>query len=150
MGGLLSCNQLAHMEELIKIISANSGKPSYAFGRPSSVNAGTWLFSGNSVPSNKTGIPFGLNNGQLIYAWVGNEDLVAYDVEVYYHLGDETSLTLLTTLNISAAARTDTFDITDFGTVNIPNNVQIAAKVSSVAAGNPKNVSIHLTIAGTT
>ena len=150
MGGLLSCNELAHIEELINQIAANSGKPSYSFGRPSTVNDGTWLFAGNSVPSNKTGIPFGLNNGELTYGWIGNESLVAYDIEIYHHLGDEVSLTLLTTLSIGAGARTATFDVSDFGLVSVPKDVQIATKVVNVAAGNPRNVSVHLTIAGTT
>lgn len=149
MGGLLSCNQLAHIEEMIFQIAANSGKPSYSFGRPSAVNPNTWLFAGNSVPSNKTGIPFGLNNGELTYAWIGNETLSEYDVEIYHHTGDETNLTLITTLNVPSSSRTSVFDQTDFGILSIPKDVQIAAKVASTVS-NPKNISIHLTISGTT
>lgn len=148
--GLICCSELAHIEELVKQIAANSGKPSYAFGRGSTVTTDSWLFAGNSVPSNKTGIPFGLNNGKLTYAWIGNELLVAYDVKVYYHTGDETGLTLLTTLSVPDSSRTATFDITDFGTVNVPNNVQIAVLVNNIVSTNPKNVSVHLTITGTT
>lgn len=149
MGGLLSCNQLAHIEELVEQIAANSGKPSYSFGRGSTVNPNTWLFSGNSVPSNKTGIPFGLNNGEITYAWVGNELLAEYDVEIYHHTGDETNLTLLTTLNISSAARTSVLDQSDFGIISVPKDVQLAVRIGTTVS-NPRNVAVHLTIQGTT
>lgn len=132
----------------IKDAIANSGKPSYAFGRGSTVTEDTWLYSGNSVPSNKTGIPFGLSDGVLTYAWVGNELLVAYDVEIYWHEGDETNLTLLATLSVGAGSRTATFDIGDFGLVLVPQDKQIACFVTNVSSTNPRNVSVHLTIAG--
>lgn len=147
---LISCDQLAHIEELIKQIAANSGKPSYSFGRPSTITADTWLYSGNSVPSNKTGIPYGLNNGFLTYAWIGNELLVAYDIEIYTHDGDETNLTLLDTLSVGAGSRIATFDQGDFGSISVPKDKQVAVKVGSVVSTNPKNVAVHLTIQGTT
>jgi hypothetical protein len=146
---LICCSELAHIEELIKQVAASAGKPSYSFGHGGAVTVLTWLDSGNSIPSNKTGIPFGLNNGLLTSLWVGNELLVAYDLSVYWHLGDETSLTLLKTVTVPNTARTKTFDAIDLGVVNVPVDVQIAMRVTAVPGTNPKNMAAHATISGT-
>jgi hypothetical protein len=146
---MLKCDDLALIEELLQQVVANSGKPSYAFGVGGNAPAGTWLNT-HGRPSNKVGVPFGLNNGLLIDLWVGNESLVAYDVGLYYHYGDEVGLTLLTTVSVTAAARTATFTVSDFGTVAVPTDCQIAAKIESVVTTSPKNPGIHATITGTT
>jgi hypothetical protein len=144
---MLGCETIAVIEEYIKQVSASSGKPSYQFGRASTVNVNTWLDS-NTIPSNKTGLPFGLKNGLVADIWIGNELLVEYDVSLYYHLGDEIGLNLLTSVTVPAAARTNIFTVADFGLVLIPQNVQIAARVTAVPGTNPRNVSIHATLIG--
>lgn len=146
---LVCCEIMAYVEEYVKQLTALSGKPSYQWGRASTVTVSTWL-DNNAIPSNKTGIPFGLNNGLLSEIWVGNEDLVAYDITLYWHLGNETSLTALTTVSVTAGARTKTFNVSNFGVVSIPKDVQLATRVTAVPGANPKNVSIHATILGTT
>ena len=148
MGGLLSCSTLAHAEELIRQLLASAGKPSYAFGKGATVTVNDWLDSGNNIPSNETGIPFGLSNGQIVEVWVGNKNLVAYDLSIYHHLGDETSLTLIVTLTIPAGNRTATFNVTDFGILSVPIDVQIAMRVTAVPGANPRSVSAHATITG--
>ena len=148
MGGLLSCNQLAHIEEFTGSALASSGKPSYSYGRASTVTVGTWLDGGNNIPSNETGIPFGLNNGALAELWIGNKNLVEYDISVYHHLGDEVGLTLLTTVTVPAAARTKVFKIIDFGVVSIPIGVQLAVQVTAVPGSNPRSIAVHATVLG--
>jgi len=126
----------------------SSGKPSYDFGIGGGAPALTW-YQSHGRPSNKTGIPFGLDNGELFEIWCGNQDLVAYDFALYYHLGDEVGLTLLTTVSVPAAARTKLFKVADFGLVTVPKDVQIAARVASVAAGSPKHPGAYAIIKGT-
>lgn len=145
---MLNCDDIAITEELIRQLVASAGKPSYQFGLSGSNPANSWLDAAGK-PSNKTGIPFGLNNGKLIEVWVGNELLAAYEIKIYYHYGDETGLTLLKTLNVPNAARTKTFTITDIGDVSVPSNCQIAVRVGSITGTpNPMNVGVHATILG--
>ncbi len=141
------CEHIAIIEQLAKSQVAASGKPSYSFGRDGNHPAETHL-DANGKPSNKVGIPFGLNNGLLIDAWVGKELLVAYDLEIYYHLGDEVGITTLTTVSLLAGARTKIFTPADFGIVAVPKNVQIGCKIASVVSTNPRRNGVHLTILG--
>ena len=149
MGGLLSCNQLAHIEEIVQQIAASSGKPSYSFGYSSAATVNTWQEHGPKISSNKNGIPFGLNNGQITNIWVGNSQLVAFDITAYWHLGDEVSLTALTTVSIPSTSRIATFNVDDFGIVNVPKDVQIAFRVTAVPGSNPRDIGLHATIVGT-
>lgn len=147
---LISVVQLAHIEEIVRQIGANSGKPSYSFGHGGAVTNLTWLDSGNNIPSNKTGIPFGLNNGYLTGLWIGNESLVAFDLSIYHHLGNETSLTLLTTVTVPNTDRTKTFSLLDLGIIVVPKDVQLAMQITAVPGTNPRNVAAYATLTGTT
>lgn len=144
---MISCTTLAHIEEMAKALIAASGRPSYSFGRDGNHPSLTWL-DADGKPSNKVGIPFGLNNGQLTELWVGNELLVAYDLTLYHHLGDEVSLTSLVTVSMPAGVRTKRFTISDFGIITVPKDVQIAAQISSVVSTNPRRTGCHATIIG--
>lgn len=144
------CERLAFLEELVIQAIASSNKPPYVWGRPGSHPDGTYLDS-NGVPSNEVGIPFGLSNGELKQLWVGNKLLTSFDITLYHHLGDEVSLTSLTTVTVPAAARTKIFTPTDFGLVTIPKDVQLAARVtSSGAPTNPRSTKVYAIITGTT
>lgn len=144
---MLKCDDLALVEELIKQISANSGKPSFAYGKGGANPDLTWLDS-HGRPSNKVGIPFGLNNGKITEIWVGNELLVEYDIGIYFHYGAEVGLTLLKQVTIPATARTKTFDVADFGDILVPVDCQVAVRVLD-PVGIPRNAGVHLTIVGT-
>jgi len=144
---MLSCDKLALVEELVQQAVANSGKPTYDFGKGGANPAWTWL-EHHGRPTNKVGIPFGLNNGKLTEIWVGNEDLVAYSFGVYYHFGNEIGLTLLKQVSIPAANRTKTFAVGDIGDISVPKDCQIATRVMTVTT-SPKNIGAHLTIRGT-
>lgn len=143
----LDCTIIAFVEQQITKSLAAAGKPSYAWGRGGANTDGSYL-DNHGVPSNKVGIPFGLNNGLLTELWVGNELLAEFDINIFHHLGDEVSLTLLTTVTVPAAARTKTFNAVDLGVVNVPKDVQIACQVVNATAGSPRNTSVHATITG--
>ena len=117
-----------------------SSNPGYAFGRPGNVPANAWLNS-ESIPSNKTGIPFGLLNGSLEGVWVGNEDINTFDIEVFQHLGNEIGLTFLKSVTVTAS-RSGIFIITS---VAITKDVQLAIRITNGAA---KNIKVYLDIKG--
>lgn len=146
---MLKCDDLAIIEELLQQLIANSGKPSYAFGKAGQNPENTWADS-HGRPSNKVGIPFGLNNGKLIEVWVGNELLAEFDIEIYYHYGDEIGLTLLKTLHVPNTDRTKTFDVVAIGDIDVPNGCQIAVKVGAVTGTtSPRNIGVYAIITGT-
>ena len=130
------CDDIPLIEQMIGFSISNSASPGFIFGRGGNAAANSWLIN-NEVPSNITGIPFGLNNGKLLEVWAASEDVDTYSVEVYWHLGDEVSLTLLTTVNV-VATRQDFFGVLDFGVVNVPPQIQLATKLVGGSAKNPK------------
>jgi hypothetical protein len=130
------CDDIPLIEQMIGVSIANSASPGFVYGRGGNVPAGSWLIN-NEVPSNITGIPFGLDNGKLVAVWGASQDIDTYDIEIYWHLGDSVSLTLLTTVSV-ISLRQDFFDISDFGTVNVPKNVQLATRITNGSAKNPK------------
>jgi hypothetical protein len=142
------CETLILIEQHVKLINQGSGKPSYDFGASGAAPALTWLDS-HGRPSNKTGIPFGLDNGKLIEIWVGNELLVEYEFSLYWHEGDETNLTLLKSVTVPAANRTATFDQAAIGDIDVPKDKQIAGRITAVTATNPRNVGAYAIITGT-
>ncbi len=58
-------------------------------------------------------------------------------------------MTALKTVTVPAAARSALFDEAALGVVLVPQDVQLAMRVTAVTAGNPRNLSIHATILGT-
>lgn len=144
----ICCDHLAHIEEIAKQIIASAGKPSYTFGRDGNHPDGTWL-DADGKPSNKVGIPFGLNNGTLIELWIGNENLTEFTVGLYEHEGDEVNLTLLASVTVPNTVRSKIFTAADFGSVSVSKGFQIAAQVISSVGGVPRRTGCHATILGT-
>lgn len=142
----LDCSTIALVEQYITQYLLASGSAPYMFTRQTA-NLNTYLDNGN-IPSNKTGVPFGLNNGKLGKLWVGNELLTPFDFSIYWHLGDEISLTLLATVTFTGAARTQLFDASDFGIVAVPKDVQLAGRITAVAATRPKNIKVYPIVTG--
>jgi len=113
--------------------AAISASPGFTFNSPGNASTNTWLQVGQVV-SNKTGINFPLYNGFLFELSVSNENNNTFDVELYEH--DGSTFTLLTTVSI-IAQRSNVFDSSDFGIVNITRNLELAAKVVNGSAKNP-------------
>ncbi len=57
----------------------------------------------------------------------------------------------LVTLNIPNTARTKTFNVSDFGSISVPQGCQIAARIGTVTGTPiPRNTGVHATIIGST
>ena len=119
-----------------------SASPGFSWGESGNVTANTWLVN-DTVPSNKTGRNFPLYNGFIFEIAVANENSNTFDIEIYEH--DGTTFTLLATVGLTAQ-RSDVFDQSDFGTVNITRGKELAAKLVN---GSGKNVVIQLIAKGT-
>jgi len=104
---------------------------------------GSWLDDGG-IPSNKTGIPFGLLNGELQSIWVGSSDLRQYDIEVWHHEGNLVNAMLLTTVTVLNTNRISPFSALDYGLVLIPVNVQLASRLVNVVGSAPNNLKVYL------
>ena len=139
--GFVSTDVQSAIEELCDKASV-SASPGFTFSSPGNASPNTWMQVG-AVISNKTGINFSLYNGELFQLSVSNENINTFDVELYEH--DGTTFTLLTTVSV-VAARSDTFDSGDFGTVNITQGLELAAKI---VGGNAKNPVVQLIAKGT-
>jgi len=122
-----------------------SASPGFAWGRNGNINKNVWLLN-NEVSSNLTGIPFALTDGELVNLWIGNEDVKTFDLTLFEHDGDEINLTSLVTVSLTAQ-RFKSFDITDFGTIAITKDKQLAARVTD---GSGKNVKVFAVIKGNT
>lgn len=112
---------------------ANSASVSYEMTRKNPIE-GSWLYSGE-LPTNKTGIPFGLLNGLLEGIWVGASNDAEFDLEVYHHLGNELALTLLVpafTVNFSPTNYMLEFSQADYGATAVPQSIQFGAKIVNV------------------
>lgn len=106
---------------------------------------GSWLYS-NELATNKTGIPFGLANGVMEGIWAGASNDAEFDLEVYHHLGNELSLTLLIpafTINFSPTNLMLAFSASDFGAVAVPQDVQLAGKIVNVVTP-PNDFKVYL------
>ena len=116
----------------------------FAYSRKNPVE-GSWLYA-DSLPSNQSGWPFGLINGELDGVYVASVDLVAYDIEVWYHFGLEIGAVLLSTVSIPNTDRTVEFDSVDLGLVLIPTppTVQLACKLVNVATAPPSDLRVIL------
>lgn len=107
-----------------------SASPGFSFGRSSNVLQGTWLLN-ESVPSNKAGRFVYINDASVQKIFVSNEISTTFDLEIYYHYGNEIGLTLVDTINV----------VSDYGGVftigqTVPTGSQLALKVSSGSARN--------------
>jgi len=120
----------------------------YEMGRKNPIE-GSWLYS-NELATNKTGIPFGLINGLMEGIWVGASNESEFDIEIYHHLGNELSLTLLVpaiTVTFTAINYSQTFNTGDFGTINIPADIQLAGKVVNIVTA-PSDLKVYLRPSG--
>ena len=140
---MLDCETLAFIEETIFQVFVNSSKPNQWFTKTGNVISGAYLNNGG-IPSNVVGLPFGLNNGQLIKVWIGKEDASDLNLGIYTHDGDEVNLTLIHTVSMLIAdGRTKSFDVSG---VSIAKDKQIAIKITS---GTAKNIKSYIITTGT-
>ena len=124
----------------ITTTAAIAATPGYSWGRQGSSIALTWLLN-NGVPSNKSGLPFGLIGGQGKEVTIASSSLSTFELGIYEHDGDENNLTLLDTLSFTNTARTQVFTTT----FSITQGKQLATRVLT---GSGDDVEVFLTIRG--
>lgn len=134
------------IEELADTVS-RSASPGFSFGRGSNISAGTFLNRTGNVPSNRTGVTFGLYNGNLDEINVGSENINTYDVTVWQHDGDFINPIEIATVSVVASRAESFVRDTDFTIVNLPvRGKQFAVEISS---GSGRNIGVDLQLSGT-
>ena len=120
----------------------SSASPGFSFGRSGQVVAGTYL-QNETVPSNVSGRWVYINNAIIKRIFVTNETSTTFTIEVLYHNGNESGLTSLGTVTVTAS-KGDKFSVN----WPVPTDKQIAVRVSPSSANNPKNVVCGLELSG--
>lgn len=139
VSGFTATNVQDALDEIANDVNT-SASPGFSFGRASNVNSGTWLQC-ETVPSNKAGRFVYINSAVIERVFVSSENISTFDIEVYYHDGDEVGLTLLGSVSI-VSARGDEFVVS----WAVPSDKQLALKLSS---GSARNVVAGLELSGT-
>ena len=122
----------------------NLAKPPYSFGRVGTHGNDTWLKSADSF-SNVRGLPFELINGKIIKVKISTDNVAsAFSVEIWHHLGNLASATLIGTVTTDGTKSVYYFDV-DW---NVPQDVQLAVKVASVGATKPRETAVYLITQG--
>lgn len=115
-----------------------SASPGFSWGQSGNCTSNTWL-TNETVPSDRTGRVFPLDDGQLVAFVVSNELINTFSMQLYEH--DGTTFTLLGTFSLTAQ-RSRTFTSVDFGTISITKGKELAVKVSSGSCKNPVVIGI--------
>ena len=134
------------IEELAENLD-RSASPGFSFGRSGNVSSNSWLLRPGGVPSNRTGVTFGLYNGILDEISVGTENLETYTIEIIQHDGNEinsVSIASVSIVNLRKAVFSVGVDYTQ--TNPLVRNKQIAVKITS---GSAKNIGVDLQLSGT-
>lgn len=139
--GLSSTNAQSVIDELASRVQT-SASPGFSFGRAGSVNAGTYLQC-ETVPSNVSGRWVYIANALVRSVFVSNELQVPYSLDVAYHSGNNTSETIIGTINVTSG----------YGgafMVNwaVPANKQLSIKISASSPNAAKNIVCGLELSG--
>lgn len=119
-----------------------SASPGFTFSRSGTLPASTWLLADN-VPSNVSSRVCFLNSAEIVALFCANQDPSVLKIGIYTHEGDETNLTLLSTVT-TAAQRTNTFSLS----LSVPYLKQIAIRVESDSPNSGKNLDVGLILKG--
>ena len=139
VGELVADDVQEAIDELASNV-ATSASPGYSFGRSGNVSANTWL-NNEGVPSNRAGRYVYINDAIVTKVFISTEDIGTFDVNVYYHEGDQVNLTLLGTVSV-VAARGGEFSVN----WSVPSQTQLAVRIVN---GSAKNVVAGLELQGT-
>lgn len=117
-------------EYLIPESAGTGASPGFSFGRSGNVTSGAYLLN-ESVPSNITGRPIGLNNGRITSITISNENINTFTIKLEEH--DGTTYTSLGTWTVTSARGDDFLNLN----VSLTSGKEIAAKVNSGSCKNP-------------
>lgn len=136
--GFLADDVQAAIEEI-----GASASPGFSFGRNGSLSQNTWLRRPGNVPSNRAGVTINITSPTIVKVACANRNVETYDVEVYEHDGNQSGLTLLGTVTVTAAT-SDAFDVSFPAT----EGRQLAVRLGSTATGNVRDLGVDLTLVG--
>lgn len=141
--GFTSTDVQAAIEEVNNKVNT-SASPGFSFGRSGTVTAGTYLQC-ETVPSNVSGRWVYIASATIKKVFVSNEEVTTYKLEVYYHDGNESGLTSVGTVTVTAA-KGASFSVN----WAVPSNKQIAVRLATDTPNSAKNVVCGLELSGTT
>ncbi len=141
---MLKCDDLAHMEELIRQITGVSASPGFTFGDSGNKTAGSYLLN-DSVPSNRTGRIVGLKSGVISNIYVGVEDNTTCTIDVQKRISPGSEASNFSTL-ASITLTAERIKAQSYSGIIIAQNEELAVKVSS---GSCKNPVVALILQGT-
>lgn len=123
-----------------------AASPGFSFGRQGNISNGTFLNRPGGVPSNRTGVNFGLSNGSLDVIAVGTENLDTYTIKVWQHDGNFINPVEITTVSITSSRK----EVLELGvdytlTNSLVKNKQIAIEIT---AGSARNLGVDLELSG--
>jgi len=136
---LLNADDVQAAIDALKNKIATAASPGFTWGRSGNVNKNAWL-QNDTVPSNTAGRLIGLGSAKLERAFLANENVSTYSLEIYEH--DGVTFTLLATVT-NTAARTSFVDF--IPPISVTTGRMLGVKVSS---GSGKNMVFGLVLSG--
>lgn len=124
--------------------SFSAAAPPWSFARNGSVNQGTYLYRTGQLPSNNTGVTIGLQGATVKQLLIGCTNLTAFDIDIIEHDGNNTNITLISTVSIPGGAYRYTIPRTDVLTFNRV----LAVRVSPTSPNKPSDVAVDFVLSG--
>lgn len=130
------------IEELCQKVST-SASPGFGFGKGGNLSASTHLEC-EGVPSNISGRYVYINNAVITRVFISVQLAATFDIEIYAHDGNESNITLLTTISVGNPTPSTGGEVTV--SVPVATGKQIALKIVN---GSCKNAVAGLELQGT-
>jgi hypothetical protein len=140
---MIGCEEIAFIEEMVEVSVATSASPGFTWGRSGNVSVGAWLLN-ESVPSNISGRNVFLSSALIKKVFIAQQDPVIVKYNIYHHVGDGLSLTLVGSVTTTAVR---TYEVTV--NFSVPKDVQLAVKIADDSPNSAKNPVVGVLIAGT-
>jgi len=99
--GFISEETQSAIEEVDNKVNT-SASPGFGFGKGGNVASGAYLLC-EGVPSNIAGRYVYINNAVVTRVFISVQNSDTFDIEVYWHEGDETNITSLGTVSVIAS-----------------------------------------------
>lgn len=133
--GFIATDVQSAIEEIL-----TSASPGFDWTRSGSISSGSVLLNG-SVPSNISGRWVYINSATVNEVFISNQDINTFDVNFFYHDGNDIGRTSIGSVSI-VAARGGRFTVS----WSVPTNKQLGCEISS---GSAKNIVVGAELHGT-
>lgn len=136
---------ITNVQEGLEKLPAANNNDTFHFGKADRVSNLSWLHTPSGSPSNVAGLIISGGAPILTKIAVSCEAPQTFDVEIYEHFGNLTSLTFITTINLIA-----TNSIQQVVSFPLTIGAQLATIVAGAGSGNnrPLNVNVILNVVG--